>query len=183
LVKKPSIPDSTVHKKQITTGGKIINKSKSYKEKYIRSSNTKSGHPYLAVEGKRVEIDLLKTSDAAVELKIAPDVKIVSCMKKDTMMRNEPKTVTFAEKLIVNEDSLDISMIERIKHNMEYNDDRIFEGLSIFEHEDEDEESKIEKSPINQERQSDEKADEGRNGDSGNKDFTDIEQNQGILSS
>ena len=36
----------------------------------------------------------------------------------------EPKQVTFAEKLITNEESLDRSMIERIKHNLEYNDDR-----------------------------------------------------------
>jgi hypothetical protein len=52
----------------------------------------------------------------------------------------EPKQVTFAEKLIgnslsiisikltnliVNEDSLDLSMLERMKHNLEYNDDRM----------------------------------------------------------
>lgn len=167
----------------MATGGKVMNKSKSYKEKYLRPRNPKFCNPYLAVEGKRVEIDLLKTSDAAVELKKPSDLEIVSCMKKDSKKAGDPKTVTFAEKLIVNEDSLDASMIARIKHNMEYNDDRIFEGLSIFEHEDEDEESKIEKPLTNQERQSDERIEESKNGDSGNKDFTDIEQNQGILSS
>jgi sulfatase maturation enzyme AslB (radical SAM superfamily) len=39
-------------------------------------------------------------------------------------IQKEPKQVTFAEKLITNEESLDKSMIERIKHNLEYNDDR-----------------------------------------------------------
>lgn len=96
------------------------------------------------------------------------------------------KTVTFADKLIVNEDSLDSDMLERIKHNMEYNDDRIFEGLSIFElQSEEDQESRAGneevKSPTNN-FQPDYSRDKGDNGDSGNKDFTDIEQNQGILS-
>ena len=52
----------------------------------------------------------------------------------DPVLENKVvKEVTFAEKLIVNEDSLDTDMLERIKHNLEYNDDRIFEGLSIFD--------------------------------------------------
>lgn len=42
------------------------------------------------------------------------------------------KRVRFAEKLD-NDDSLNSSMRERIEHNLKYNDDTIFEGISIFQ--------------------------------------------------
>lgn len=38
----------------------------------------------------------------------------------------------FAEKLD-NDSSLDSSMRERIEHNLKYNDDTIFDGISIFQ--------------------------------------------------
>lgn len=41
------------------------------------------------------------------------------------------KRVRFAEKLD-NDSSLDSSMRERIEHNLKYNDDTIFDGISIF---------------------------------------------------
>jgi len=41
------------------------------------------------------------------------------------------KHVRFAEKLD-NDASLDSSMRERIEHNLKYNDDTIFDGISIF---------------------------------------------------
>ena len=50
---------------------------------------------------------------------------IPSCLKNNRLkVPKTAKQVTFAEKLIVNENSLDADMIERIKHNLEYNDDR-----------------------------------------------------------
>jgi hypothetical protein len=42
------------------------------------------------------------------------------------------KRVRFAEKLD-NDSSLDSSMRERIEHNLKYNDDTIFDGISIFQ--------------------------------------------------
>jgi hypothetical protein len=42
------------------------------------------------------------------------------------------KRVRFAEKLD-NDSSLDVSMRERIEHNLKYNDDTIFDGISIFQ--------------------------------------------------
>jgi hypothetical protein len=42
------------------------------------------------------------------------------------------KHVRFAEKLD-NDSSLDSSMRERIEHNLKYNDDTIFDGISIFQ--------------------------------------------------
>lgn len=54
-------------------------------------------------------------------------------------MQNEPqkksknkRCVQFSAKLILNEDMLDQDLLERIRHNEEYNDDRIFDALSIF---------------------------------------------------
>ena len=49
------------------------------------------------------------------------------------MSIDEPqaKRVRFAEKLD-NDSSLDSSMRERIEHNLKYNDDTIFDGISIF---------------------------------------------------
>jgi hypothetical protein len=44
----------------------------------------------------------------------------------------QEKKVRFAEKLD-NDSSLDSSMRERIEHNLKYNDDTIFEGISIFQ--------------------------------------------------
>lgn len=41
------------------------------------------------------------------------------------------KTVRFAEKLD-NDDSIDSEMRERIEHNLKYNDDTIFDNISIF---------------------------------------------------
>ncbi|CAI2373899.1 unnamed protein product [Moneuplotes crassus] len=97
------------------------------------------------------------------------------------------KTVSFAEKLIVNEDSLDSEMMERIHHNLEYNDDRIFENLSIFQQlsgENCDAQPTSENSQKDKDKQGLETSkDQPAVGDSGNKDYTDIEQNQGILSS
>jgi len=137
------------------------------------------------VEGKRVEIDLLELGNSKAEKQARMEKRLVSCIRNQSSPNPVTKSVTFARKLIINEESLDKSMLERMEHNMEYNDDRIFEGLSIFEHQDEDEESKIleqASSLIVPENQSTENRPEGINGDSGNKDFTDIEQNQGILS-
>lgn len=51
------------------------------------------------------------------------DYQLVSWLKVERL-ESSPKQVTFADKLIVNEDSLDSDMLERIKHNLEYNDDR-----------------------------------------------------------
>lgn len=48
------------------------------------------------------------------------------------MVSTVVKRVRFAEKLD-NDDSLDVSMRERIEHNLKYNDDTIFEGISIFQ--------------------------------------------------
>lgn len=42
------------------------------------------------------------------------------------------KRVRFAEKLD-NDSSLDSSMRERIEHNLKYNDDTIFDNISIFQ--------------------------------------------------
>ncbi len=42
------------------------------------------------------------------------------------------KHVRFAEKLD-NDSSLNSSMRERIEHNLKYNDDTIFDGISIFQ--------------------------------------------------
>jgi hypothetical protein len=137
------------------------------------------------VEGKRVEIDLLELGNSKAEKQARMEKRLVSCIRNQSSPNPVTKSVTFARKLIINEESLDKSMLERMEHNMEYNDDRIFEGLSIFEHQDEDEESKIleqASSLIVPENQSTENRPEGINGDSGNKDFTDIEQNLGILS-
>ena len=51
-------------------------------------------------------------------------VKLPPWMKNSNSIKpKEPKHVSFAEKLITNEESLDKSMLERIKHNLEYNDD------------------------------------------------------------
>jgi hypothetical protein len=41
------------------------------------------------------------------------------------------KRVRFKEKLD-NDDSLDSDMRERIEHNLKYNDDTIFDNISIF---------------------------------------------------
>lgn len=143
----------------------------------------------LAIEGKRVEIDLLNNNTLELESRPKQDnVGLVSCMKrelKDDSFR-PTKEVTFAKKLIVNEEELDKSMIERIKHNMEYNDDRIFEGLSIFElKSDEEENSKRQDEPneaVTTPVNNEDSNERDLKGDSGNKDFTDVEQNQGILS-
>jgi len=42
------------------------------------------------------------------------------------------KNVQFSAKLILNEEMLDQDLLERMRHNEEYNDDRIFDTLSIF---------------------------------------------------
>lgn len=99
--------------------------------------------PEVEVEGKRVEIDLLDDQYHAQNAAQLNTPELESCMKRISGKQKEPKTVTFAKKLIVNEDSLDSDMIDRINHNLEYNDDRIFENLSIFQQEDAEEESKI----------------------------------------
>jgi len=74
--------------------------------------------------------------------KIAPVMPSIMKRLETTLEVNKvQKHVTFAEKLITNEDSLDSEMLERIKHNLEYNDDRIFEGLSIFDLKSEEEQA------------------------------------------
>lgn len=47
------------------------------------------------------------------------------------MRKGQKKTVKFAEKLL-NEESIDEELKERIEHNLMYNDDRIFDNISIF---------------------------------------------------
>ncbi|CAI2376183.1 unnamed protein product [Moneuplotes crassus] len=139
--------------------------------------------PHIIVEGRHVEIDFC-------ELERRPEPpRSKSCMKKatNTEKPKATKTVTFADRLIVNEDSLDSDMMERIHHNLEYNDDRIFENLSIFQQLSRDN-SEIKPATEDTKKVEDRKENEASNdqpaiGDSGNKDFTDIEQNQGILSS
>ena len=41
--------------------------------------------------------------------------------------------MTFAKKLLINEESLDDELKERIMHNMQYNDDLVFENISVFQ--------------------------------------------------
>jgi hypothetical protein len=59
-------------------------------------------------------------------------------VKQKTPQKPQPegdlpkKHVRFAEKLD-NDSSLDSSMRERIEHNLKYNDDTIFDGISIFQ--------------------------------------------------
>jgi hypothetical protein len=140
--------------------------------------------PFFEKNGKTVEIDLLDCLYHAKNAAQLLSPELESCMKKIRGRFEEPKTVTFAEKLIVNEESLDSSMIDRMKHNLEYNDDRIFANLSIFQHEDIEEDSKIEGNPEQAQPQNDNVSsiEQYPNGDSGNRDFIDVEQNQGILS-
>lgn len=67
--------------------------------------------------------------------KLVPEIVIESPGKQKTPQKasNEKvkKHVRFAEKLD-NDASLDSSMRERIEHNLKYNDDTIFDGISIF---------------------------------------------------
>lgn len=72
------------------------------------------------------------------EQKVKPDIKVLEAQWWE-MMDKEPdhqsktdKSVQFSAQLILNEDMLDQELLERIRHNNEYNDDRIFDQLSIF---------------------------------------------------
>jgi len=107
-------------------------------------------------------------------------------LKKDGPLHKKiVKAVSFAEKLIVNENSLDSEMLERINHNLEYNDDRIFENLSIFKQKSfEEQDCKLASQTAKRMKRIKPllSEDKNENEDSGNKDFTDIDQNQGIVS-
>lgn len=134
----------------------------------------------LVIEGKRFKIDLQQ---------IKSTITINSCIKKDgkgCTHNKIIKTVSFAEKLVVNENSLDSSMIERMNHNLEYNDDRIFENLSIFKQksfEEQDPKNILKQiKKVEEDKEPELSQDKLVNGDSGNKDLTSIDQNQGILS-
>ena len=85
-------------------------------------------------EGNHLWESLLK-SNPEMANKPKPDIKDLA-QKWVQMMSEEPqhhastdKSVQFAAKLIVNEEMLDQELLERIRHNLEYNDDRIFENF------------------------------------------------------
>ena len=67
-----------------------------------------------------------------------PDCKLLTEKWYDEMNKlpqkisSKPNSVQFSAKLILNEEMLDSDLLERIRHNEEYNDDRIFDTLSIF---------------------------------------------------
>jgi hypothetical protein len=152
VTKKPSPTDTVPVRRTVGIPGKPLTKAKSTKDKSYKTdlkqlkSNTlfEPLSPEFEIEGKRVEIDLLDDQYHAQNAAQLNSPELESCMKRINGKQKEPKAVTFAQKLIVNEDSLDSDMIDRMKHNLEYNDDRIFENLSIFQQDDAEEESKIE---------------------------------------
>lgn len=82
----------------------------------------------LKIDSKKISENTEEKLDklsAEPRIQKSPSKPLFSCMKKpDQGKVEEKKTVTFAEKLIENEESLDSEMMERIKHNLEYNDDR-----------------------------------------------------------
>ncbi len=51
-----------------------------------------------------------------------------SCFKES----KSNKRVTFKERLLDNDSSLNSSIKERVEHNLKYNDDTIFANLDIF---------------------------------------------------
>ena len=87
-----------------------------------KSKKTKKTYLQHAVQTQKSAPDIVvQHSQSSVKVK-TPQKASAEKLKKH---------VRFAEKLD-NDSSLDSSMRERIEHNLKYNDDTIFDGISIF---------------------------------------------------
>jgi hypothetical protein len=55
-----------------------------------------------------------------------------SCFKRSREANRPPKVVAFKLRLLDNDVDLNNSILERVEHNLKYNDDTIFANLDIF---------------------------------------------------